>query len=130
MGWFEKLAAMGARKPEEPSQAEMQLREQLEDASTDPAATVRYHLRWTGQVQGVGFRYTHTNIARAKGLTGWVMNLDDGSVEMEIQGEPDRILAHLKELHANYERMGNRFRLAEASPRPIDPDEGSFEPRY
>ena len=50
-------------------------------------AKVRKHIYFSGQVQGVGFRYRATNAARANGLTGWVDNLWDGRVEMEVQGE-------------------------------------------
>ena len=35
-------------------------------------AKVRKHIYFSGQVQGVGFRYRATNAARANGLTGWV----------------------------------------------------------
>ena len=47
---------------------------------------------FSGQVQGVGFRYRAYIIAREIGLTGWVMNLDDGRVEMEVQGRDEEIL--------------------------------------
>ena len=40
-----------------------------------------------GRVQGVGFRYYAVNKANQLGLTGWVKNLPDGTVEMEVQGE-------------------------------------------
>ena len=46
----------------------------------------RRHIRFFGRVQGVGFRYHVMYDARNHGLTGWVQNLADGSVEMEIQG--------------------------------------------
>ena len=39
-----------------------------------------------GSVQGVGFRYYSVHKARQLGLAGWVQNLSDGSVEMEVQG--------------------------------------------
>ena len=39
-----------------------------------------------GRVQGVGFRYEARSMARALGLTGWVMNLDDGGVETWAEG--------------------------------------------
>ena len=54
-------------------------------------AKVRKHIYFSGQVQGVGFRYRATNAARANGLTGWVDNLWDGRVEMEVQGELSQI---------------------------------------
>ena len=46
----------------------------------------RRHIRFYGRVQGVGFRYHIMYDARNHGLTGWVKNLADGSVEVEIQG--------------------------------------------
>jgi acylphosphatase len=52
---------------------------------------VRKHFHIDGQVQGVGFRYRAEHGAASLGLTGWVRNLEDGSVEMEIQGPEDRI---------------------------------------
>lgn len=52
---------------------------------------IRYHLRFTGRVQGVGFRWTATRAANVLGLTGWVYNAWDGSVEMEVQGDEQSI---------------------------------------
>ena len=49
--------------------------------------TVRRHIYFSGRVQGVGFRYSATYLARPLGLTGWVKNLWDGRVEMEVQGD-------------------------------------------
>ena len=46
----------------------------------------RRHIVFFGRVQGVGFRYHAMYDARNQGLTGWVENRYDGSVEMEIQG--------------------------------------------
>lgn len=47
---------------------------------------VRKHIIFTGRVQGVGFRYRASYAARSLGITGWVRNNYDGSVEMETQG--------------------------------------------
>ena len=47
-------------------------------------AARRYLVR--GRVQGVGFRYFVQREAVRLGLTGWVRNLDDGSVETHAQG--------------------------------------------
>lgn len=52
---------------------------------------IRKHIIFYGRVQGVGFRYYSVNKARQLGLTGWVKNLCDGSVEMEVQGEESGI---------------------------------------
>ena len=47
---------------------------------------VRKHIFFSGDVQGVGFRYRSFYVAQSLGLTGWVENLWDGRVEMEVQG--------------------------------------------
>ena len=47
---------------------------------------VRKHIFFSGDVQGVGFRYRCFYIAQSLGLAGWVENLWDGRVEMEVQG--------------------------------------------
>ena len=51
----------------------------------------RFSLRFTGRVQGVGFRWTARQLADSLGLTGWVTNEWDGSVLMEVQGRPETI---------------------------------------
>lgn len=48
-----------------------------------------YH--FYGRVQGVGFRYYAVQKANQLGLTGWVKNLYDGSVEMEVEGQEELI---------------------------------------
>lgn len=48
---------------------------------------VRKHIYFSGRVQGVGFRYRAMYTAESYGLTGWVNNLWDGRVEMEVQGD-------------------------------------------
>ena len=56
---------------------------------------VRKHIIFHGRVQGVGFRYHSTYKAENLGLTGWVRNCYDGSVEMEVQGSEVSILEML-----------------------------------
>lgn len=59
---------------------------------------IRLHFRFTGRVQGVGFRATARSIAASLHLTGWVRNEPDGTVAAEVQGKPadlDRFLAEL-----------------------------------
>lgn len=52
---------------------------------------MRKRILFKGRVQGVGFRYTAYSEANLLGLTGWVKNLSDGSVEMEVQGREELI---------------------------------------
>ena len=47
---------------------------------------VRFYLRFTGRVQGVGFRFFVAMNAERCHLTGWVKNMSDGSVTAEVQG--------------------------------------------
>ena len=47
--------------------------------------------RVRGRVQGVGFREACAQEAESLGLTGWVRNRADGSVEALLQGRPEQI---------------------------------------
>jgi acylphosphatase len=47
---------------------------------------INRHLRVTGRVQGVGFRYGLREEAQRLGIAGWVRNRRDGSVEALLQG--------------------------------------------
>lgn len=56
----------------------------------------RVHVIVSGDVQGVGYRYTMQIIAREAGVAGWVRNLRDGTVEAEVEGpdaQVDEVLA-------------------------------------
>jgi acylphosphatase len=54
------------------------------------------HVRITGIVQGVGYRYWTEQAARAHGLSGWVRNRRDGSVEAVIAGPDEAVDEMLK----------------------------------
>jgi acylphosphatase len=49
-------------------------------------AVVRCHVVVTGRVQNVTFRDSAQQEAEQRGVTGWVRNLPDGSVEAELEG--------------------------------------------
>jgi len=52
---------------------------------------IRKTIHFTGDVQGVGFRYATTRIARRFDVAGYVQNLPDGKVEVVAEGESDEI---------------------------------------
>lgn len=58
----------------------------------------RWHLFFSGRVQGVGFRYTARQVATRLDLTGWVRNLTDRRVEAVVEGSRDRLLQFVDEL--------------------------------
>src|SRR5438445_6060110 len=52
-------------------------------------------VRYTGRVQGVGFRYTAQHLATASRVAGYVRNLPSGDVELVAQGTPEEVDAFL-----------------------------------
>lgn len=65
-------------------------------------ARQRRVILFSGNVQGVGFRYTACRAASGHDVTGAVRNLSDGRVECVVEGEPPEIDAFLEDLR---ERM-------------------------
>lgn len=58
----------------------------------------RLYIRVSGNVQGVGFRYFVYYNATKHSITGWVRNLYDGDVEMEIQANEIKLKIMLDEI--------------------------------
>lgn len=66
---------------------------------------LRYTVHFAGRVQGVGFRFRTTEIARRHGVSGIVENLGDGRVRLIAEGERavlDAFLGDLGEQMAAY----------------------------
>lgn len=76
-------------------------------------------IRVHGRVQGVGFRFFVERKARELGLTGWVRNRYDGSVEAVVQGSPEAVDAMIAAA-----RRGPR--AAEVSALEVEEADGQF----
>ena len=57
------------------------------------------HLLIQGRVQGVWFRESMRREAERLGVTGWVRNAPDGSVEAVVQGSADAVDALIEWAH-------------------------------
>lgn len=55
----------------------------------------RVHVIVSGEVQGVGYRYTAKMHADRLGVTGWIRNRRDTTVEAEVEGRVDAVDAML-----------------------------------
>lgn len=53
---------------------------------------------FSGRVQGVGFRYATKQLALGFDVIGWVKNLKDGTVELQLMGEAEEVVEFLEEL--------------------------------
>jgi len=85
-----------------------------------PMTTRVLHLRIHGLVQGVSYRWNMVQAARRRGVTGWVRNRADGSVEAMVAGPP----AALDELVA-WARRGPPG--ASVDKIDIEPGDGEFD---
>ena len=88
---------------------------------------VRYYIICDGRVQGVGFRYFCQMNAAELNLTGYAHNLNNGMVEIEVQGSEEKINIFIHNI-----KKGNFFiRVNNLSQKKIDlhPSEKKFSIR-
>jgi len=78
---------------------------------------------FTGHVQGVGFRCTTSQVAKEYEVTGFVRNLPDGRVHLEVEGEKPEIEAFLRGLA---EAMPGYIRKTERSGEQRSPQFSGF----
>ncbi len=58
----------------------------------------RVQIKYSGNVQGVGFRWKVSQIAKSYKLTGYVRNLSDGKVELLLEGEESEVQGMCKDV--------------------------------
>jgi acylphosphatase len=87
------------------------------DDKPAPGAIESRLARVRGRVQGVGFREACVQQARALGVTGWVRNRMDGSVEAMLQGAPAQLDAMCEWLRdGNPVALVDELELTELAP--------------
>ncbi len=77
---------------------------------------IRRHYVFFGYVQGVGFRFRAYRAAESRGITGWVRNCDDGTVEMEAEGIKEDLDDMLTILEKNKWALIESVRVREIPP--------------
>jgi acylphosphatase len=82
---------------------------------------IRVTATYSGNVQGVGFRYTARSVAKGHAVSGYVRNLFDGSVELVAEGPADEVERFLE---AVGQEMGGYIRK---TLRAESPATGEFE---
>src|SRR4051794_36575726 len=100
------------------------------DRSTSPSTNqtiVRREIRFSGHVQGVGFRYTTQDIARQFNVRGYVRNLPDGKVELIVEGDEHEIERLIKSIE---NRMGSFIRNTTTSTMPATGEFADFSIRH
>jgi acylphosphatase len=79
-------------------------------------------------VQGVAFRASTCHEAHRLGVTGWVRNMSDGSVELEAQGDDARVAALLA--WCAHGPPAARVSRVDVEDRAVNTDERGFAQRY
>jgi acylphosphatase len=82
---------------------------------------IRAHIIVRGKVQGVYFRQNAQRICNEYGVTGWVLNANDGSVEAILEGSKNSVEdaiswfkvgpsnAHVEKIELSYDKYSGEF---------------------
>ena len=90
-------------------------------------ADVGRHLRLTGHVQGVFFRAWAHGEARELGVSGWIRNCPDGSVEAHLSGDENAV----ERMVARMRRGPSNARIDDIIVEEVPPESpGRFEVRH
>jgi acylphosphatase len=75
----------------------------------------RRRITYEGRVQGVGFRMTARRLASGHPVSGYVRNLDDGRVELVIEGQTPDLSMFLESIHREFGDMIRDIQSVEGS---------------
>lgn len=89
--------------------------------------TIRWTVVFSGDVQGVGFRYTTRSVARDFEITGYVRNLRDGRVEVVAEGTAEELEQFIRRVR---EEMGGHIQDQKVITGPGTGEFAEFEVRY
>ena len=78
-------------------------------------------LRISGLVQGVGFRFWASQLAEALGLSGWVRNRSDGSVEALVYGETGAVEEFVRACRLGPRHCRVTLIIEELAEPPVEP---------
>src|SRR5438046_6243296 len=93
-----------------------------------PYSMISLQVFYEGNVQGVGFRWSIRHIAKGFDITGWVRNLVDGRVELQVNGEEAEVRAFLDAFRQSALRAHLRNQMEKKLPNPVAGQ--GFEIRY
>jgi len=93
---------------------------------------IRYTVHFTGRVQGVGFRYTVMHIAEDHKAAGFVQNLHDGRVLLDVEGASADLDMFVADILRRMGRYVTDHSIVEsqATDEFGDPDFGAISVRY
>lgn len=75
-------------------------------------ARIRRTVNFTGRVQRVGFRHTAAKLANTFEVEGYIHNLEDGSVELVVEGMPEELDAYIGKIR---DTIGGNIYSADAT---------------
>ncbi|MCL6684673.1 acylphosphatase [Sphingomonas alba] len=83
--------------------------------------TIARKVRVFGRVQGVFYRQWAVNQARSLGVTGWVRNAADGTVEAHVIGDDEAVAGMIAAMHTG----PSQARVEDVLVEPIEPEDVS-----
>jgi acylphosphatase len=89
---------------------------QGDEPKKDPPKTIARQVHYSGDVQGVGFRFTTVKIARGYPVTGWVKNLADGRVQLLVEGSEEAVTKFLDAVRTHWKENIKKEESEEKKP--------------